>query len=72
MLNMLSFMIYLLDFEFEPLIRNLFIRKPDFSVMWTTKALTSLGICAAWPLGYKTFFMLNSAEHEIYLLKMLR
>ena len=19
-----------------------------------------------WPLGYKTFFMLNSAEHEIY------
>ena len=20
----------------------------------------------AWPRGYKTFFMLNSAEHEIY------
>ena len=20
----------------------------------------------AWPHGYKTFFMLNSAEHEIY------
>ena len=21
--------------------------------------------CIAWPRGYKTFFMLNSAEHEI-------
>ena len=21
---------------------------------------------AVWPQGYKTFFMLNSAEHEIY------
>ena len=23
-------------------------------------------LCETWPLGYKTFFVLNSAEHEIY------
>ena len=28
-------------------------------MLWTTKP---------WPWGYKTFFMLNSAEHEIFLL----
>ena len=22
--------------------------------------------CAVWPQGYKTFFMLNSAQHEIF------
>ena len=26
----------------------------------------SLIICTIWPQGYKTFFMLNSAEHEIF------
>ena len=24
------------------------------------------GLCLTWTQGYKTFFMLNSAEHEIY------
>ena len=23
-------------------------------------------ICAVWPRGYKTFFMLNSTEHEMF------
>ena len=26
----------------------------------------SQGISSVWPRGYKTFFMLNSAEHEIF------
>ena len=25
-----------------------------------------LAISLTWPRGYKTFFMLNSAEHEIF------
>ena len=30
------------------------------------KAQTSLRIHAVWPRGYKTVFILNSAEHDIY------
>ena len=26
----------------------------------------------SWPRGYKTFFMLNSAENEIFLLKNVK
>ena len=32
----------------------------------TAGVLMSLHICAVWPQGYKAFFMLKSAEHEIY------
>ena len=30
---------------------------------WSVTMYTKL---ASWPRGYKTFFMLNSAEHEIF------
>ena len=33
---------------------------------WAWKQFYYLG---AWPRGNKTFFMLNSAEHEIYQMK---
>ena len=29
-------------------------------------------IFVAWPRGYKTFFMLNSVEHEIFLLIIVK
>ena len=28
--------------------------------------ISSIGPDLPWPRGYKTFFMLNSAEHEIF------
>ena len=31
----------------------------------TLKNATSRAMCKYWPQSYKTFFMLNSAEHEI-------
>ena len=31
-----------------------------------SKNLALMCVCANWPRGYKTFFMLNSAEHEIF------
>ena len=40
--------------------------KTCFRQMQAAKALFSLQICVIWPRGYKTFFMLNSAEHEIF------
>ena len=35
-----------------------------YSSMQTAKTLIKLGECPGWPRGYKTFFVLNSVEHE--------
>ena len=40
------------------------MRKGTFRHVHPTKAQVSLSIHALWPRGYKTFFMLNSAEYE--------
>ena len=40
--------------------------KSVFGHMQMAKTLVSLHIHTVWPQGYKTFFMLNSAEHEIF------
>ena len=31
-----------------------------------TSVAGNVGLCPTWPLGYKTFFMLNSAETKVY------
>ena len=36
------------------------------SVVITIWAVSSEKVPEIWPRGYKTFFMLNSAEHEIF------
>ena len=33
---------------------------------YSDKTWTCFGGIKAWPVGYKTFIVLNSAEHEIY------
>ena len=33
--------------------------------MWTLEVPVSIHILVNWPPGYKTFFLLNSFEHEI-------
>ena len=35
---------------------------PKLNEVFSTLSATGL----TWPRGYKTFFILNSAEHEIY------
>ena len=32
----------------------------------TVSVAEQAGLCLTWSQGYKTFFMLDSAEHEIY------
>ena len=35
----------------------------------TAKLCKTSKIMKTWPRGYKTFFMFNSAEHEIFIAK---
>ena len=37
-----------------------------FACRQNGKSLTTVASAQNWPQGYKTFFMLNSVEHEIF------
>ena len=46
-----------------------FIRRENFMVIWVWKKFYNLGVCICtkiWPKVIKLFFMLNSAEHEVF------